>query len=69
MQKLKKAVIGKNITKIGKKAFYNCKSLKLLDIKSVKLKKAGKNATGKVPTDFKIKAPSGKYNEYLKLFK
>lgn len=68
-KKLKKAVIGKNITKIGKKAFYNCKSLKLLDIKSVKLKKAGKNATGKVPTDFKIKAPSGKYNEYLKLFK
>ena len=68
-QKLKKVVIGKNIKIIGDKAFYKCKLLKLLDIKSGKLKKAGKNVIGETAEDLEIKAPAGKYNKYLKLFK
>lgn len=68
-QNLKKVVIGKNIKTIGEKAFYKCKLLKLLDIKSKKLKKAGKNVTGETAEDLEIKAPAGKYNQYLKLFK
>ena len=67
--KLKKAVIGRNITTIGREAFYNCQSLKLLDIKSEKLKKAGKNATGGVSGSFRIKIPGRKYKKYLEMFK
>ena len=36
--KVTKIIIGKNVTKIGKKAFSKCKKLKLLVIKSRKLK-------------------------------
>ena len=41
---LKKAVIGKNIKKIGKKAFYKNKGLGNIKIKSKKLKKIGSSA-------------------------
>ncbi|MEZ3423911.1 MAG: CotH kinase family protein [Lachnospiraceae bacterium] len=68
-KKLQKVVIGKNITVIGDKAFYKCKSLKLMDIKSKKLKKAGVKVIDKTSQKFKIKAPDGKYNKYAKIFK
>ena len=42
--KLKKAVIGKNIKNIGKKAFYKNKGLGNIKIKSKKLKKVGNSA-------------------------
>ena len=38
-KKVIKVIIGSNVTKIGKKAFYNCKRLKNITIKSKKLKK------------------------------
>lgn len=41
---LKKVVIGKNITNINSKAFYGCKKLKTVVIKSTKIKKIGKGA-------------------------
>ena len=66
---LKKVVIGKNITVIGDKAFYKCKSLKLVDIKSKKLKKAGNKVIDKTSKKLKIKAPAGRYNKYEKMFK
>ena len=37
-KKLKSVVIGKNITKIGKKAFFGCQNLKKITIKTTKLK-------------------------------
>ena len=38
--KVKKVTIGEGIKKIGKRAFYNCKNLKSITIKSELLKKA-----------------------------
>lgn len=43
-KKIKNVIIGKNVKKIGKQAFYKCKKLKKITIKSKKLKKIGKNA-------------------------
>ncbi|MCR5282887.1 MAG: leucine-rich repeat domain-containing protein [Lachnospiraceae bacterium] len=58
-KKLKKIIIGKNIKKIGKQAFFGCKSLKTIIIKTTMLKKntvgakaftgIHKKATAKVP--------------------
>lgn len=66
--KLKKVVVGSNVTTIEAKAFYNCKELKLLDIRSKKLKKVGSNAIAKVSDKFELRAPDGKYDKYIKLF-
>ena len=41
---MKKATIGKRVTSIGKNAFYGCKKLKTITIKSSKVKTIGKNA-------------------------
>ena len=67
---LKKVTIGKNVEKIGKKAFYNCKKLNDIQVKSKKLKGKciGKNAFGKTGPKLNIKAPKGKKGAYRKLF-
>lgn len=43
-KKVTKAVIGKNVTSIGKSAFKKCTNLKTVEIKSTKLNKIGANA-------------------------
>lgn len=43
-KKIKKITIGSNVTSIGKKAFYKCKKLKTVSIKSKTLKKVGSKA-------------------------
>ena len=43
-KKITKAIIGKNVVKIGASAFANCKKLKQVSINSKKLKRIGKNA-------------------------
>ena len=43
-KKLKYAVIGKNVSRIGNKAFFNCKKLSIVTFKTTKLKKVGKFA-------------------------
>ena len=43
-QSLKKVVVGKNVTNINSKAFYECKKLKTIVINSTKIKKIGKYA-------------------------
>lgn len=68
-KKLTKVTIGKNITTIGKKAFYNCKKLKLVIIKSVKLKKVHKQAFRKIKKNAIIKVPKRKKKKYKKLIK
>lgn len=67
-KKIKKIVIGKNITSVGSKAFYNCKSLSFVDLRQAKsLKKIGassfkKNKKGRL---FKVKPSTKQYFIYL----
>ena len=69
--KVTKIIIGKNVTKIGKKAFSKCKKLKLLVIKSRKLKtkNVAKNAFKGITKVTTIKVPKKKVSSYQKLFK
>lgn len=69
--RIKKAVIGKNITKIGKKAFYNCKNLKSITIKSELLKKSsiGSNAFKGLPSDAVLTVPQEKLSTYKSILK
>jgi len=69
LKKAGKAVIGKNVVSIGKKAFYRCKNLKRVIIKSQQLKKVGKNAFKGIYRKAVIKVPSAKYRAYTKLLK
>jgi len=68
-KKLKKVTIGKNVQKIGKKAFYNASKLKKIVVKSKKLKSVGKNAFKGIHKNAVIKVPSKKLKAYKKLFK
>ena len=67
-KKIQKITIGKNIKKIGKGAFKNCKKLKKIVIKSKKLvsKNIGKNAFKGIPKNAVIKVPKGKVKAYKK---
>ncbi len=68
-KKLKSVIIGKNVKAIGEKAFYGCKALKKITIKSTVLKKAGKNALKGIHKNAKIKVPKKKLKAYRKLLK
>ena len=61
--------IGENVTTIGKNAFYGCKKLKTITIKTTKLKSVGKNALKNIYAKATIKVPSKKYTAYKKLLK
>mgnify|MGYP004603720391 CR=1 FL=1 len=63
--------IGKNITKIGKNAFKNCKNLKKITITSTKLtkKSIGKNAFKGTNGKLVVKVPKNKKKEYAKFLK
>lgn len=69
--KIQKVTLGKNITKIGKNAFSNCKKLKTIVIKSKKLKASGiaKNAFKGLTKKTAIKVPKAKKKAYQKLFR
>ena len=68
-QKLKKIVIGKNVSKIGKEAFLNCRNLKTITIKSTKLTSVGAKAINGIHKKAKITCPAKKKAAYKKLFK
>lgn len=68
-KRLIKVTIGKNITMIGKKAFYNCKKLRLIVIKTTKLKKIKKQAFRKINKNAIVKVPKKKKKMYKKLLK
>ena len=57
------------VTSIGSKAFYNCKKLKTVTIKSRKLKSVGKNAFKGIYKKATVTVPKSKYKAYRKLFK
>lgn len=67
-KKLKAVVIGKNVTKIGKKAFAGSKKLVNLSVKSKKLKKVEADALKGISGRAEIRVPSAKYAGYKKLF-
>lgn len=67
--KLTQAVIGKNVKKIGKQAFWNCKKLKKVTVKSTVLKSVGKQAFKGISVKAKITVPKKKYKAYTKLFR
>lgn len=66
-RKLKKVVIGSQVTKIGANAFSGAKNLKTITIKSKSLKSVGKNAFKGINKKCKIKVPTKKLNSYKKL--
>ncbi len=68
-KKLKKIIIGKNVRKIGKNAFYGCKNIKKMTIKSTILTSVGKNAIKGINKKATIKVPKKKFKQYKKLFK
>ncbi|MBR5897738.1 MAG: family 43 glycosylhydrolase, partial [Lachnospiraceae bacterium] len=68
-KKAAKALIGKNIKKIGKKAFFGCSSLKKITVKSTGIKSVGKNAFKKLAKKCKATYPKSKKASYKKLFK
>ncbi len=68
-KKATSVTIGANVTSIGKQAFYKCKKLKKVTIKSTKLKSVGKKAFGKNAKKFSVKMPKSCRKAYKKLFK
>ncbi|CVI67673.1 The GLUG motif protein [Eubacteriaceae bacterium CHKCI004] len=68
-KKLKTVVIGKNVTSIGKKAFFGCKNLKKITVKSKILKKVGAKAFKGINKKAVIKVPKKQLKKYKKLFK
>ncbi|MBO4862881.1 MAG: Ig-like domain-containing protein [Eubacterium sp.] len=67
-KKLTKVTIGKNVTKIGSKAFYKAKKLKTIIIKTRKLKKKsiGSKAFKGIYKKAKFKCPKSKKKNYKK---
>lgn len=68
-QKLKDVVIGKNISRIETKAFYQCKKLKKITIQTKKLKKVGNQAIGGISPKAVIRVPKARKKAYQKLWK
>lgn len=64
-----KAIIGENITDIGKNAFNNCKKLKNITIKSTALKKVEKGAFRNIHEKAMIKVPKKQSKKYKNLIK
>ena len=62
-------MIGSNIVTIGKNAFYGCKNLKKITIKSEKLtsKSIAKNAFRGISKKTVVKVPASKYKAYKKM--
>lgn len=65
MPNLKKLTIGKQVTKISKKAFYNCPKLKTIKINSKKLATVGAKAFTKTHAKADVNVP----NAYIKKYK
>lgn len=68
-KKLASVTVGSNVTTIGSKAFYGCKNLKRITVKSTKLKSVGKNALKGIHKKAVVKVPKSKLTKYKKLFK
>ncbi len=69
MKNLRKIVIGNQVTKIGRKAFFGDRKLKSIQIKSRKLKRVGAQALKNIFSKAVVKVPKGKKKAYTKLVK
>ena len=67
-KKLKKVVIGKNVTQIGKEAFSKDSSLQKITIQTTKLKKVGKNAIKRIAKKAVLTCPKKSKKAYQKIF-
>ena len=69
MDKLTTVTIGKNIKSVGAKAFYGCKKLKKITIKSTKLTKKtiGSKAFTGINKKAVVKCPKAKKAAYKKI--
>ena len=67
-KRITKVIIGTNVTSIGKKAFYNCKKLRTIVVRTTKLKKArvGAKAFQGVYKKVKVKVPVKEKASYRK---
>lgn len=66
-KKIKKVTLGKNIKTIGKQAFYKCKNLNQVTIRSTSLKKVGSKAFYGNAKTLKVQAPKAQREKYRKL--
>ena len=67
MSRLQSVTVGKNVTKIGARAFEGDKQLKRVSIKGKNLKKVGAAAFANIHKKAKIKVPQKKLGSYKKL--
>lgn len=67
-KKLKKVVIGKNVTQIGKEAFSKDSSLQKITFQTTKLKKVGKNAIKGIAKKAVLTCPKKSKKAYQKIF-
>lgn len=65
---IKKVILGKNITSLPAKAFYGCKKLAKLQVKSTNFKSVGKNALKGTKNKLRVEVPASKSKTYKKLF-
>lgn len=68
-EEIDKCTILSKVTKIDKQAFYGCKNLKNIIIKSTKLKTVSSKALKGINSEAKIKVPKSKLSNYKKLLK
>ena len=70
-QLLRTAVIGRNVRRIGKQAFYNCKNLRTITIRTSMLtkKNIGTKAFKGTYKKIKVKVPAKQFKTYKKFFK
>ena len=68
-KKMKKITINGSVEKIGSQAFYGCKNLKQIVIKSSFIKSVGKDALKGINKKAVIKVPKSKLKSYQKKFK
>jgi len=67
-KKIKKVVIGKNVVKIGKKAFINCNRLNQITVHTSSISVVGKDTLKNTGKNLVIKVPKSKVAKYKKLF-
>lgn len=66
-KKMESLTIEKNVRKIGKNAFANCRKLKKVTIKSKKINTIGKNAFKNINENATVKVPKAQKKKYAKL--
>ena len=69
LKKAVKVTIGKNVTKIGKNAFYDCKKLKTIIFEGTKIKQIDKNAFKNIYSKATFKCPGKKLKAYTRLIR